>query len=279
MQIYLFLNSIRNIFVKSKEHKMTSLKKIFIGVLLCLGYNVLQAQETITLIAISDTVIEGDTVKVDIIIGSESNPVEGINNIELDIAIDSTHYQFNKIIFQNFSNNFFGTEGTDYTFELDTTALDSSILRLKYKLKNTNINVSGTNRLGRIKLIVEDDVPGIYKSIFKITKINAQNSNNEIVNFNTTSKEVVLAEKIIQPVKTHTFNPDAIKVYPNPTREALYIENKFLSIPKIEIYDTTGEQLISTQGLVVDIAFLPKGLYLLHLIFENGSIAYKVIKE
>ncbi len=75
-------------------------------------------------------------------------------------------------------------------------------------------------------------------------------------------------------ISTDLNGPDKINVYPNPTKNNIYISN-IKENTQIKIYDINGKEVfaknISNQEKI-NISFLPKGVY--QIKFENGN-AYK----
>ena len=76
-----------------------------------------------------------------------------------------------------------------------------------------------------------------------------------------------------------------IKVYPNPTKGELIINNGELKIESVTIYDIMGKTLNNFQlstlnsQLKIDISHLPNGVYFLKIETANGTTTQKVIKE
>lgn len=78
------------------------------------------------------------------------------------------------------------------------------------------------------------------------------------------------------------FEEETYKIYPNPTIDFIRIETESKNPYNVQIYSITGKQLLSkknSQSDVIDIRFLPEGVYLLRLYSNNNYHTIKIIKE
>jgi len=96
--------------------------------------------------------------------------------------------------------------------------------------------------------------------------------------------EVIFKQKV--GIETITNDELRITVYPNPTTGQLTIDNGQLTIDIVEIYDVYGKKLFTNHyslftndGVVLDISYLPKGIYLLQIKTDKGLVNKKVIKN
>ena len=76
---------------------------------------------------------------------------------------------------------------------------------------------------------------------------------------------------------TQEINHEKMRVYPNPTKDLIYLEN-LKSFEKVEIYDLIGNLKGTHYQKVIDISSFSNGVYLFRLIFENNTTLIKVIK-
>jgi hypothetical protein len=79
----------------------------------------------------------------------------------------------------------------------------------------------------------------------------------------------------------HEINRKSIQVYPNPVKNILTIINpnriKFKSISMIGL---VGQKIqFDPKSSLLDISFLPAGLYLLKLSFDNDEMILKIVVE
>ena len=73
----------------------------------------------------------------------------------------------------------------------------------------------------------------------------------------------------------------SVQMYPNPTSGKLSIESEILKISTIQLFDIFGRNVISFQlsETMLDISYLPAGVYFVKIQTESGVITQKVIKE
>lgn len=62
----------------------------------------------------------------------------------------------------------------------------------------------------------------------------------------------------------------AIKVYPNPATNTLYIDTKE-QIKSVSVFDIRGKEILKVKGKLVDVSNLLIGYYYVFVEFENGS--------
>ncbi|NNC49908.1 MAG: T9SS type A sorting domain-containing protein [Flaviramulus sp.] len=74
------------------------------------------------------------------------------------------------------------------------------------------------------------------------------------------------------------YRKDAIKVYPNPSENFLYISD-VQNIKTIKIYNSLGRLIKKTLDLKIDISQLYKGIYFLQIETNNRIETKKIIKK
>ena len=69
------------------------------------------------------------------------------------------------------------------------------------------------------------------------------------------------------------------KIFPNPTSDILTIDSN--KNYEIEIYDYSGEKILSESGRVINISMLSTGNYLIKLVDPNdkNEFIFKVLKD
>ncbi len=70
-----------------------------------------------------------------------------------------------------------------------------------------------------------------------------------------------------------------LNIYPNPTKDYLYISTNNHNIKDATVYDQSGKQLMKTEKLVIDVRHLPSGIYLIQISFNDQIKTFKWIKE
>ena len=83
-------------------------------------------------------------------------------------------------------------------------------------------------------------------------------------------------------VGIETIGAVAVKIYPNPTTGELKIENGWLRVENVIIYDVFGKIQKTENGKMgnaIDISHLPAGAYFVKISTEAGEVVRKVLKE
>lgn len=79
-----------------------------------------------------------------------------------------------------------------------------------------------------------------------------------------------------------SLNPTSIKLYPNPTTDLLYFDTTGdLSLDKVEVYDTIGKRVLSSQinNNSVDVSQLTAGVYFVKIYSGENQTTKKIIKK
>ena len=82
-------------------------------------------------------------------------------------------------------------------------------------------------------------------------------------------------------VKSNLDN-DELSIYPNPTKDVLFIESKGIS--KIEVYNSLGQMLMkinndtSNEKLRIDCSTLQKGIFHLQIIYEDKRVGKSFVR-
>ncbi|WP_179351130.1 T9SS type A sorting domain-containing protein [Winogradskyella vidalii] len=120
-----------------------------------------------------------------------------------------------------------------------------------------------------------------FEKEFAYQVINESNG-NKILTITTPEGHTAVHGNYV--LSANEFEKENIKIYPNPTKDLLYIDSKALAIEKINIFSLVGTSVFQTQYLnqdhAIELSFLKNGLYFAEIIFENGnSYLHKFIKE
>ena len=124
---------------------------------------------------------------------------------------------------------------------------------------------------------------------FPLTSTQASYNTTENQRYNVTAfwdgRETELSNTIyLGPsvgIEEPTAQDDALVVYPNPVRDQLTLQGEglrhvsLLSITGATVFDSA----ITGDGIVIDMANLPQGLYLLRVCTDEGVKVEKVVKQ
>ncbi len=117
------------------------------------------------------------------------------------------------------------------------------------------------------------------------TNTYAQGNRNPFID-NPYLATVIWGETIAQnrwnTLSTNDFTDSDFKIYPNPVSKN-YFNIKTNQLLKVEIFDILGKSILKTQvdsnNSKIDINRLTKGIYLVKLISDKGSVTKKLIKQ
>jgi hypothetical protein len=101
-----------------------------------------------------------------------------------------------------------------------------------------------------------------------------------------------VADPLLAPVLNLGFDPstvtptqdlawmDDIKVYPNPAKDILFIENSGLLINKIQFFNILGQNAyeVNYPSNSMDISNLENGVYFLNILTNKGILSHKLVK-
>lgn len=157
------------------------------------------------------------------------------------------------------------------------------------------INFNGDDPVGLFKNDVLIDIIGVYnagkvnfgkdKTLRRKTGVSQPNTAFDIDNeWDIIDKDNAddFGKHSAISLSIDNFDNSAIKFYPNPTKNKIYIQNTSnLKIDVINIYNILGEKIISSKKhqKEINISFLSKGIYILKFEVEDKLYSTKFIKN
>ena len=83
------------------------------------------------------------------------------------------------------------------------------------------------------------------------------------------------------PTGIETITTEELRIYPNPVRDELRIENGELRIYKVEICDLSGKMVNSQwlNGKSINVSNLSQGIYIVRITTDKGTVTRKFVKE
>ncbi|MXN91613.1 T9SS type A sorting domain-containing protein [Flavobacterium sp. Sd200] len=207
--------------------------------------------------------LEGETVSVDKIgeylhytINFENIGTAAAGFVVITNELDDTKYNLQSLQILNSSNTMVATlTGNVLTFRFANIYLAPFALGyVTYKIKTLETLTANDVVTNQASIVFDENEPLI--------------TNEAITAFAVLGRD--------------DFGADTLNIYPNPTTGLLKIQSK-LTVNKTELYDVQGRLLQTnvvngTDG-VVDISSKPKGIYLLKVISDRGTVTKKVIKN
>lgn len=231
--------------------------------------------EIIQLKASFDTIPLSSNFELDIIMGTEENPIDSISEFTMSIFIDSRYFRFADTSKFSFTDTSFLGGGYN-----GGSSINGSNIGIFYNSQTGNRKGFGT--IGTIKLVTEDDVPVVNNHVpLKITNILGKTTSNEIVFFDTENDTVYVIKLATSP---HFQLNKYFKIFPNPTNNQITLSNRLnITIHSIEIIGIDGKTYqrseIEEQYTTIGLKDLANGIYLIKLETDQGVFIDKVIKS
>jgi len=100
----------------------------------------------------------------------------------------------------------------------------------------------------------------------------------------TVTENIELVANFEEEVGVEKFELINLKIYPNPTTGQLKIESDEMRIEHVEIFDVFGKKVFFQKSLmstetVINISYLPAGVYFVRIQTEASEVIKKVLKE
>lgn len=225
-----------------------------------------------------DTLIEGETMALPLVFGTQQQPAEEIYGIAFTIDYDPT-VVVPGTAFVTLTDSWLGTPGTDLLVMQQDSAMTGRI-----DVAITRINGSNASGFGEISafiITVEDDIlaqqrgPGYAFSIDNIRAINFSEIIQPVTG-QTTAAEVLSGTK----TPSREASP---RLFPVPAQDVLYLKFPQPERADYEVLNKSGQLLLkgSTTGqlLPLSVTQLPAGFYQLRLTTPDRAYLMKFIKQ
>lgn len=143
----------------------------------------------------------------------------------------------------------------------------------KLDLSNLNAAVKGDNIVDNIERVDINDAVGTYT--IEVTHKGTLSGGSQNYSLIVSGFDQAL-------LSNETFQADNLFVYPNPTTDLLYFDTTGdLSLDKVEVYDTIGKRVLSSQinNNSVDVSQLTAGVYFVKIYSGENQTTKKIIKK
>ena len=225
-----------------------------------------------------DTLIEGETMALPLVFGTQQQPAEEIYGIAFTIDYDPT-VVVPGTAFVTLTDSWLGTPGTDLLVMQQDSAMTGRIDVAITRINGSN--ASGFGEIGAFIITVEDDIlaqqrgPGYAFSIDNIRAINFSEIIQPVTGQTTASE--VLSETKRLPSEAPP------RLFPVPVQDILYLEFSQPQRVDYEVFNENGQLLLegSSTGQLIPLSVtqLPAGLYKLRLATPNRAYLMKFIRQ
>ena len=150
--------------------------------------------------------------------------------------------------------------------------------------------------------VVTDDDDSDENIVYSIVSNSNENElqaviNNKVLTLTRLSREESTATLVIRATSDDqyvefdvniiiNFVPDGvdenemekISVYPNPAHDFIRVETQLIaSVQRVEIYNVTGQMMLSTTDTEINVSTLPEGVYFIAVIAENQKFVERIV--
>ena len=221
----------------------------------------------------------GDTLKIDVILGSPSSQVDSIYGLSFDLRLLGYNHSV-------IPNNFYST------YNIHPTALGDTSINL-YTFFQYNQNGFGYSSMVLCRkdhnnayvagdtittlYFVMDSVPNVSDTITLDIDWNAITVDGSPVQLNVTSDSIFFS--LINNISSPSSNN--FKAFPNPTSDQLTLIFQNKQVKELAIFDIAGRLISSVDNppdkYILNTKNFPNGLYYLNIIGYSVSRCYKFI--
>jgi hypothetical protein len=100
--------------------------------------------------------------------------------------------------------------------------------------------------------------------------------------YNTIANQMILAGDVGEGAYIDNVTVDKLSIYPNPTKDVVYFKNG-INVKDVTIYNANGELIsktkISLLNHSIDLSNYKKGIYLIKIQTESGSVTKRLMKR
>ncbi len=225
-----------------------------------------------------DSASLGDTVNVDVFLGTSTTPVDSIYGIAFTINFDTAYVDTTYMTF-DYTGNWMGTPGVDLLTFQKTRFLDGAV---DFALVRTDHqNIAGFGFLERIGIVVVDNIGARISTPFTLSNVRAITVSEYELTINTSGDSLSLDTTSSVGVNEIENLENMISVYPNPAKDKLTIHSGTIKMNGVEIYNSIGEmvvnQKINSNVFAVNVTNLQQEVYLIRCITEKGIINKRIV--
>lgn len=230
------------------------------------------------IVSLNNTIVEGGFIDFDIKLGTATNQVSRFRGIAFSLVYDTTLVRVQMSPLTSADN--FWTQTTNILKLTNTNYIRnrhyvfSSILQ-GFKTNNNIVSIQSSGTVFHGRAIWEENV---------LSRMRQRGLNTISIQFS----DVYLVDDTGNAIPVNLQNTEFIislapKIYPNPTNKMMYIQN--IQAEKYEIYNAEGkivsEQILNANELyqTIDVANLPKGIYVLRLKQKDKNTSTKFVKN
>ncbi len=231
--------------------------------------------------------------EIDLNLGDVFNDINNFRGVAFTIDIDKTNIKPHILIpdgyvsFEAESNNinFVNYDSAFFSFEKANAEGNTDVCLVRTSPSSYTTN---HGRIGKVKFVIEDDVPGILNSTvpvsIKIKNIKLITDYFEKIPVREDSMILQIVPNVLRQEETREILDNNFEIIPNPTKTnfSIITKNSKIEITRLELYDVLG-RMLKTFNLnhFNDEFTLPNdlndGIYYIRIETNKGITLKKVI--
>lgn len=219
-----------------------------------------------------------DTVYIETFFGTSQTPVDSVYGLAFTINYDTTLVDTSWISTQ-FLNSWFGQPGIDLLTFSKSIPLEQKIDVAIVRTDHNNTTGFG-GPLCRTGIVIVDNVAGRMPLPITLSNARALTASEYELGINI-GGDTVSVDTTTTGIVQHSDPTVAIKLFPNPAKNKLYVVTNSNSVYNYQLLDMFGNIILSNKGAVPQKTFSisspGKGMYILQLLTSNGMVARKVV--
>jgi len=232
-----------------------------------------------------DTLIEGESISLPVILGEMDDPANGVYGIAFTLEYDSTVVVPGSAK-MTFNNGWIGNKGVDL-ITIQKTFVSPGVINVGMT-RIDGEEMDGFGEIGQVSITIEDDI--LFRNeddsrngngvevLFNISNVKLINSLGEEIPVNAMETSTVVDGTV--GTKTIPWK-EFIQVQPNPASDALFVTSKNIEISSISMFAMTGELILNQKPndikTELNIQDLLPGIYLLKVQTELGIMVERIV--
>lgn len=224
----------------------------------------------------------GATVRLPILLGSQTNPVDSAYGLAYTIYYDQSMVDTNSVTV-DFDTSWLGTEHVDmatiHKNFFDYGQIQIGMTRIDHQ------PVSGYGQIGTLQFTIKDDIirnPMNLHLIMGIGQVRfIDEMENELAIEGQPSYVVIMRSE--DPTATTNLAPQAIRLYPNPAQTWVQVESTEEPIERIRLFNSAGQLLRSYQpqntAYTLHLEDLSSGIYQVEVQTAGGVEHQQLVKQ
>lgn len=229
-----------------------------------------------------DSIQAGDSVSVDVILGSQQIPANGVYGLAFSVLYDSDLVDSSTVRL-DYDPSWFTGSNTYLSLgkNLETLSeIDGALSRTNQQ------NINGYGKIATLSFVMEENIAlkapqiifdslKLYLADVKVIGIDEQEVPVELIGDTAIVWQLLASTELPQP--------EDFRVHPNPVSGQLNISSARQEIKGLQLFNNLGQVVTewkSDQGLLhthINVSKLPEGIYHLRITTQGGNLTKKII--